>query len=632
MLQYIRDRVQSWIAWFIIALITIPFALWGINQYFEGGGDIVAAQVNGVEIGQQRVQQAYYQQQERLRQMLGANYNPDMFPEEQMRRQALEGLIEQELLVQAAVESGMRIGDAYLAATIRGISAFQQDGQFSQEVYERTLRAQGMTSTAFEAQLRRDLLVQQLFAAIGRTEFATGLEQRELARLSLQQRDVGMLSVAVDNYLTQASVSDDEIAAYYDAQPHLFMQPEQVSIAYLDLSVEGIATGIEVNEEELRTRYQSQQASYQETEQRHARHILLTLPAEAEEAQVAQVRAKAEELLTQLRGGASFEALAKEHSEDPGSAGQGGDLGLFGRGVMDQAFEDAVFALKVGELSQPVRSAFGYHLIRLEAVRGGERRSFEQVREQILAEIRTERAEQQFYEQAEQLANLAYEHPDTLEEAARQLGLTIQKSALFSRRGGEGILSHSKLIAAAFSDDVLARGHNSEPLELDSRRIVVLRVMEHQPETRQPLQTVRAEIESRLKHDKAQVLARQAAEELREKIAAGAEPEVLAKSGRMVWQRQTATTRGQVDMDAQILRTAFAMPRPGDQKSTVQLTTSIAGDPVVVVLYQVHDTVPGTDAVAGDTGVERASSDAMFLAMTEALRSRADITRPDGAR
>jgi peptidyl-prolyl cis-trans isomerase D len=627
MLQFIRERAQSWIAWVIVTLLIIPFALWGINQYFDGGKEIPAAKVNDVDISQQRLQQVLYQQQQRLREMLGDNYRPDMFPEEQMRQQVLDGLIEQELLVQTAMGSGMRIGNGLLAATIHNVPAFQMDGQFSQQVYERALNARGIPAPVFEGDLRRDMLTQQLYAGVVRSDFATPLERRAMQQLAGQQRDIGFLLLPLTDFIAKAQVSDDEVQAYYEAQSALFMQPEQVSIAYLELSAEQIAQGIKIGEEELRARYQAQLASYSTPEERNARHILIQVAPGADASAEAAARAEADKLLAQVRGGTPFADVARKSSQDPVSAAEGGDLGFFGRGVMDKAFEDATFALKPGEVSELVRSAFGYHIIRLEAVRGGGTKPFDEVRAQILSEMRNERAEQQFYDQAEQLASLTYEHPDTLEQAANQLALSIQHSEPFTRRGGVELLANPRLVSAAFSEDVLARGNNSEVIEVGRNHLVVLRALQHQPEMRRPLEAVREDIVTRLRRDKAAAAAREAATALQQQMQQGGDPALVAKGARAKWQRKDSLAREDGGIDAAVVRKAFSVPRPQAAQPNWDTVVTASGDIAVVGVYAVRDgeVVEGEAGAAGD--LERASGDAAFAAALGSIRTNASISR-----
>lgn len=630
MLQFIRERAQSWIAWVIVILIIVPFALWGINQYFDGGKEAPAARVNDADISQQRLQQAFSQQQQRLREMLGANYRPEMFPEEKMRQQVLDGLIEQELLVQIARNSGMQIGDPLLAATIHNIPGFQVGAQFSQEAYDRTLRARGMSPAGFEADVRRDMLTQQFYAGIVRSDFATPLERHEMQRLQGQQRDIGFLVLPVADFMAQAEVSDDEVQKYYETQSALFMQPEQVSVAYIELSAAKIAASIAVGEEELRARYEAQKSNYSAPEERHARHILIRIETGAAAEAEAAARAEIEKLLAELRGGADFAELARKHSQDPGSAAAGGDLGFFGRGVMDKAFEETTFALKAGELSEPVRSVFGYHLIKLEEIRGGETKPFDEVSEKIRQEIRNERAEQVFYEQAEKLATLTYEHPDTLDEAARQLDLSIQKSEPFSRRGGPGLLANPRLLNAAFSEDVLVRGNNSEAIEVGRNHLLVLRVLQHQPEMRQPLDSVREEIVSRLRREKAAVAAGEAATALEQQLQQGSEPELVAKGARAQWTSKQGVTRNDSSIDAAVSRMAFAMARPEQGQARWEQTSTAGGDVAIVAVYAVHDGEIADSEASAAGDLERAAGEAAFAAVLGSIRASAEISRPGG--
>ena len=262
MLQLIRDRVQSWIAWAIMIMITIPFALWGINQYFHGGADIYAVKVNGAEISQSQLEQATEQQQQTLRERLGDKYDPAMFPQEKVKQRALEGLIESELLTQTAANSGMRISDQLLAATIRGVDSFQQHGKFSEQSYELALRSRGMSPSGFEAQLRRNMLTQQLYDGIVRTDFSTVAERNAAQALYDQRRDVGYFVLPLSKFESKVSVSGEEVKSFYDAHPNAFMQPERVKVAYLELSVPLIAKEIKVSDKELHARYLSQLANY----------------------------------------------------------------------------------------------------------------------------------------------------------------------------------------------------------------------------------------------------------------------------------------------------------------------------------------------------------------------------------
>jgi len=633
MLQFIRERAQTWIAWVIVTFIIVVFALWGISNYFSGEKTDDVAKVDGEPITERQLQRQVLQQQQRLRQALGDAYSPELFPEGQMRRQALQGMIEKALLVQTAQKRGLHISEAQLAAFILNTPAFQEGGQFSQTRYERLLRNQGLSPQGFEFEMRRDLLTQQLYAGVARSDFATSHEYQAALRLHAQEREVGYLRFPLERFRTETAPTEEEIARFYEENEQLFRIPERVRVAYLDLSLPQLMERVEVDDEAIRKRYEAQLANYREPEERRARHILIEVPAGADAEQVEEARAEAQRLYEALQGGADFAALAREHSDDPGSATEGGDLGFFGAGIMDPEFETAAFSLEKGEVSEPVRTAFGYHLIRVEAIRGGETRPLEAVREEIRADIQRERAENRFYEQAETLANLAYEYPQTLEPAAELLELPIQKSPLFSRNGvDEGLFANAKLLSTAFSEDVLKERYNSEPIEVETNRLVVLRLLEHQPAGRQPLAEVTDEIRERLRHRQAAAAARAAAEEAVRRLRGtpAAEPSELAASMEAEWRPVQRITRQTESMKEAVVQTAFALPHPADRPLVKRIELP-DDEPLVVFLQSVSsgdtEAVDPSGTLAGE--MARANGDAAFTAFLETLQAAAQIEMAD---
>lgn len=623
MLQIIRDRAQTWIAWVIVTLLIIPFALWGIQSYFGASGDTHVAEVNGTEISQRDLQIAFQQQQQRLRQALGENFDANMFPEDRMRMDALEGLVQKELLLQAATRTGLYIGDAALAKTIHAIDAFQEDGVFSQELYQKLLSRQGMSRGLFETDLRRDLILQQYYGALSSSDFATAYEKAQQQKLQGQKRDIGYLTIAFKPFTESAVVTDEEVENYYKERNTLFMNPETVALDYLELSVAKLMEAVQVDEAVVKERYEAQKENYRTPEQRRARHILIQVDDDTSD-DVA--RSKIDELHAEIKAGAAFNELATKHSEDPGSAAQGGDLGFFGLDVMDKAFEKATFALKPGDVSEPVRSSFGYHLIKLEEVKGGGTKRYEEVKASISDEIKREQAEKVFYEQAEQLANLSYEFPDSLAEAAKQIGMDIKTSAALPRRGGAGIFAERKLMDAAFSEDVLARGNNSEVIEISPDHLVVIRVNKHTPSSRKPLDEVRDTVLARLKEDKARQQATDKALEALSRIRAGETPQLVAESMQADWKRIDAAQRDQSDVNRSVLTRAFAMPRPEtDTQPSLEKIQLGRGDQAVVVLFGVQEGEPGAAADTKQAALDKANGEAAFAALLKAIRARSEV-------
>jgi len=629
MLELIRSRAKGWFAWIIVGLIIIPFALWGVHQYIGGGGDTSVAKVDGAEISQGRLQSAYLQQRQRLQQMFGGEL-PPMFSEEMIKGQVLQQLIEQQMLVQTATASGMRIGDQSLASTITGIESFQEDGKFSNALYRQLLSAQGMTPGMFEQRVRRDMLAAQITDSITRSAFVTDAEIDNYLRLQQQQRTIGYLTVPVGKFKGEVKVSEEDIANFYEQHSQDYMQPERVKVDYLELKLDDLAAAVSVDEATMRERYEAHKLNYTSPEQRKASHILIKVAKDATPEAIDTAKKKAEAILLRIHNGEDFAELAKTESDDPGSAKQGGDLGFFGKGVMDPAFEEAAFDLKKGQVSEPVRSSFGFHLIKLVDIQGGETKPFEAVKASIKEEIQNERAEQRYYDMAEQLANLTYEHPESLQLAAEQLELPIKTSDYFSRDGGPGIASNPKVTAAAFDEEVLARGNNSESLELDRNHMVVLRVSDHQPAMLRPLDEVRAGIVTTLESDKAQAKAKELAAAVLERVRTGEQPAELAKALGITWSDKQTVTRDSADVARPVSSAVFAMAHPAQGKPGSQQLTLPSGDQAVVILYSVDDGKPAeVDEKArrqAQVKLQQAASRAAESSLVAGIRSRTDIS------
>ncbi len=630
MLQIIRDRAQGVFAWIIVGMISIPFALWGINSYFGGGGDDSIAEVDGVKISPRQLQSAYQQQRDRLQQMFGGKIPENLFSEEVMKSQILEQLIEKEVLIKAATDNGMRVGNQQLATLITGIDAFELDGKFNTEQYERVLAQQGMSPRLFEQRVRRDLIASQLTDAVVSTEFTPDSEIDALLSLQQQQRDIGYMIVPVKKFEQGIEVSSEEVRVYYEANSARYMQPEQVKVDYLEIKAADMAADIVVEEAEIRQRYESQKLNFRTAEERQARHILIQVSSSAAENEVNEAQGRAEALLQRINSGEDFAELAIAESQDPGSAKNGGDLGFFGKGVMDKAFEEATFALQKGEVSGVVRSAFGFHIIKLEDIKGGETKPYEQVAAELKTEIQNERAAEIFFDKAEQLASLTYEQPDTLSIAAEQLELKVHSSDYFTRGGGAGIATEPKVSAAAFNEDVLVRGNNSETIELGDNHLVVLRINDHKPEALRPFEEVSGEIESTLKRDKAVAKTLEHATALFAKLQAGESAETVATSNQLEWKQQTGMKRDSTEVDRAIVQAVFRMPHPTEGSLSREQLSLAGGDQALVVV----DGVKAADVTAVEASarsdaeqrIERANANAAEQALIAGLRERAEIT------
>jgi peptidyl-prolyl cis-trans isomerase D len=630
LLQSIRDRATGWIAWIIVILISIPFALWGIQEYLSPSSNVAVATVDGTDIGIGDFQRVYQRQREQLQSLLGANFDINQLDEERLREEALNQMINEELMLQAALAGGMRVGDQQLAVAIQAQDIFKQNGVFSEDLYQQWLRIQGHSAGSFEYDLKRSLLTQQIVDGIATSAIVTDRELRNAVRLRGQKRVVDTLTVPVARF-EDVAIDDEAIRAHYEANQVDYVSPEQVKLKYIEVSRDAIAAAVDVDDDELRAVYERRKHDMQTPEQREASHILITLADDADEATVTAARERLAELKRQIDGGASFTELAREHSEDPGSARQGGSLGAFGRGVMDPAFEDAVFTLALGEVSDPVRSAFGLHLITVDAIMPSKLPSFEEIRDRLRAEYQNDKAEQQFVERVDIMATMAFENPDSLDAVADSLGLTPSVTDWTSPQAAanSGIGRNPAVVEAAFNPDVLRDGFNSEPIELGPTRVIVLRVAEHRPSRQESLDEVRERIERELAGREARKGAADSGRALLERLEDGEDRQRVAEQAGLVWSGESELARDSGGADAGVLRTAFRLARPAPGTAVFGGTEVAGGDFVIVALERVVDgSLDGEDTEQRATAkrqLEVEAGRATYDAVVETLRGQADV-------
>jgi peptidyl-prolyl cis-trans isomerase D len=630
MLQQIRERAQGWIAWFIVILISIPFALWGIQEYLGVGSERAVATVNGQEITEREFERGYREFRQRLRQQLGANYRPELFDEARLREEVLNSMIRNQLILQSAADMGLSAGDDLVRAMIVSIPAFSIAGRFDQQAYERGVRSRGLTPAGFEDQMRRALVSEQLSKAIVASEFTTDEELKQQIALTRQQRELQYVKVESKPFLAGAEVSENEIRDYYASNQDRFIAPERVKVEYLDLQIDNISKTLTADEESLLGFYEQQKHEYITPEQRRASHILITVEEGADAQAADAARQAADAALERIRAGEDFAVVAREVSQDPGSSDQGGDLGFFEKGVMDQAFEDAVFGMQTDDVSEPVRSSFGFHVIKLTAIRPAQGKSYEEAKEEIRQAFLKSEAERLFYEYAERLSDLAYEDPDSLQPAAEALGMTTLTSDWLGREGGAAdLFAAPKVVGAAFSDDVLIEGHNSEAIEIGPERMVVLRVIEHEEAAVRPFDDVQAEIEEKLKLEKAGEMARKRGEELLGRLKQGESLQSLADADALTVVSSGLVSRNDRVLPPALLQRLFKMPRPTGDDSQYDGTVLANGDYAIIALGAVKDGVLGQDDKENENALknlqERSRGTAYFNHFIENQRKNAEI-------
>jgi len=595
MLQNIRDGARGWLAWVIVIIICIPFALWGMGEYLHPVPKRLIAEVNGVELSERDFQQEVSQQQNRLRAMFQNQGIDFSFTDEQLqqlRKNTLDYMIEEELLVQSVRDANMRISDALLATRIHSFQAFHEDNQFSQARYEQTLRSQGMNPTEFEYKIRRALLTDQIREGVLRSALVTDYDQQQRTRLEEQQRSISSLIIPTTRFDDSVTITDADIENDYKEHAKQYRTPEKVSIEYVELSEKNLVlTEQDIDESTLRKRYEERKAFFTTPGQWKARHILIKV--DATQADVEAANQKAQDVLAKIRAGESFDELAKEFSDDPGSKRKGGDLGWFGTGNMVKPFEDAVKALKMGDVSEPVKTQYGFHIIRLDDATPEVTKTYAQMREQLKQEFQKERAESEFYGQVDQFANLAFEHPNSLEVLTNTLKRESQTTELFDRKGGnqkDAILSHSKVIEAAFSDQVLKEGLNSEVITIGEQHIVVLRVKDHQPAQAKPLAEMRDKIIEALKQERTHAQAKVLGESLFDQIKQNGDPEIVKEQG-LSWSSAHWVKRQDTRPNRDIVREAFKMGHPVEKTALYQGIQLDNGDYALITLLEVKDGV-----------------------------------------
>lgn len=610
MLKLIRDNAKGVVAWIIVIIIIIPFALWGVNEYFEGGGEVVVAKIGKRDVSLNEYQNLYQREMMARRQALG-RFDPD---DAGLRRDVIERLVNTEVVTQAAHDAGFRVPDARLGQRIHAMREFQNDGRFDPALYERLLQMSGTNKAQFEEGMRSDLLMEQLIRGVSDTAFMTARDVDVLLRLTEQRRRFAHLVVPAADYAGGVQIDDERIAQYYEQNRAQFAVPERVVAQYLELSMSG-GTDVAVDETTVRRLYDERLTTLSVGEERRARHILIEVDQNASAGELDAARAKAEELLAEIEAGAAFEDVAREHSDDSGSARSGGDLGFFGRGAMVGDFEDAVFAMAPGEVRGPVQSPFGFHLIRVEEVRAGSLRTFEEMAPVLAEEYRMARAEERFFDLTERLADLTFEHSDTLEVAAEALGLEISETAPFSANSGEDAAAEPAFREAAFSADVLESGHNSQLIELGDNRVVVLRIADRYPASHLPLAEVRDRIENELRQRDTAERARAVGERIIASLGEGASLEELAREHRAEWHAATTVGRDEFALGPELLDTVFSMSHPAAGEPVTEGVQLLSGDYAVLALYEVID----GDVAAVDEGERRAQA----MALTQFLGQRA---------
>lgn len=642
MLLDLREKVRSSkpIKYSLITIISIPFVLVGIGSYFSGGAYPPVAEVNGQEIDQQQLERAYQQQRQQMARMFGGQL-PEAFANESLlRQQALQQLITQQVLESEVARQQFAVGDETLGKAIRELPSFQVDGRFDSEAYQMQLRASGMTVPMFEQSFRDDTAINQFRNGISNTSFTLPQEADRLAALGRQTRTVEAVRFDFAKAVEGIEVSDDDVVAYFDENKDSYQFPERAKIQYIELNSASLAEGIEITEEQAQAYYEDNRATYMLAEQREASHILLDLEDASAEEQVVALN----EIKARIESGESFEDLATELSDDVGSAELGGSLGQISPGAMVPEFEEAVFALaQQGDISEPVITEFGVHLIRLDSITPESGKPFDEVRDELVATMQQNEADREFFDLREQLVEISFDSPGSLEPASDETGLEIQTSDWLDSETDSGeVLSHPQVMTAMFSEQVLDEENNSDVIEIADRHVLVLRVVEHEDPRPKTLDDVRDEVTETLKGERASeqlaALVDSAIEKLKggDSAASIADGEDLAEAFE-----QEVLNRQSTVFDQNVVSRIFSLPQA---QNDVVIDRATLANNDQIALRQDAVTVPDITAesdsaeedlppVAGveQAGVNPRLGGTEFEALLESLRNEADVNILDVA-
>lgn len=575
MMDRLREGVNSIAVKIILGLIILSFVFAGVGSYLVSGSNNAAAKVGNTEIGRGQFEQAYQNERNRMQSQMGdyfSNLLADPAYVASFRRSVLDRMINDVLLEQHAESLGLGISDEQVRKLILDMPQFQSDGKFDQEIYQIALRRAGFNAESFAEYLRRDLLRNQLTSALQNSEFTLQGEIDAQSALIAQTRDIRTITLSLDEFANNVSLTDEEIQQYYTENTDRYTRPEQAKVSYLELSAQQLADDVVISDEDVKQYYQEHLSHYSTAEQREVSHILVQ--GDDEE--------KAQAILDELNAGADFATLAEEKSEDIGSADAGGSLGWIERDTMDPAFEEAAFGLaNVGDVTGLVKSDFGYHIIKLDGLKAPVAKPLEEVAEDIKTEMATQKAVDKFYELQTELERVAFEYPDSLDDAAKAISGSVTTTDFVSAEDAPQVLTNPAVQQAILSPEVMEDGLNSEVIEIAPEHVIVVRVEETRPEMVLPLEDVREQVVAQLSKVKGEQQALELGEELIVALKDG-DDSLLAENDLAFGELES------IDRGSVLAQTVFAMPKPEQGKVVYGQAKDSAGNIVVVELSNVE--------------------------------------------
>ncbi len=625
MLENIRENSQGAIAKVILGLVILTFAVAGIGSY-TNSVDTSVAEVNGEKISKQAYDQAYQSQRRRVKQQYGEMFDTLAANASYManfRQDVLESLVNEKLINQSANNLGLRVSDERLKTTIRNMAEFQIDGVFDNNRYLAVINQSGFfQSSDFRDYLRVEIIRRQLSQALVATEFDLPYQEDLLQQLQNQKRDIRFAKVSAEQFKSTVSVTDDEIKTYYQSNQNRFENQEQVKVNYVALNVNDITTDVAVTEKDINTYYQDNIDNYTQAEERRVSHILIEFGDDE-----AAAKNKAESLLTRVKQGEDFATLAKEFSADTFSAEKGGDLEWIEKGVMDDAFDQGAFTLtQVGQVSDVVKSSFGFHIIKLTELKAEKITPLAQLHDKLKAKLAKEKAQDKFFELQQKLAQVSYEYPDSLDDAANSINGKVMTSIWLKRSGNKAPFDDKKITDAIFSDVVLTEGLNSDVIELNDNLAIVVHLNEYQQAKVKPLSEVKEQIKAILVAEKATTETATKVDELLIALKAGKDIKDQLAAIHASFESKTDVPRYGAKIDNAITKAAFVLPYPIEGKVSASTTTLANGDLAVVELLAVKK---GKSVANADLAKQQTSqlAQSAYKNYIDTLKAEAKITR-----
>jgi peptidyl-prolyl cis-trans isomerase D len=595
MLGIIRDKASGWIAGVIVGALIISFAFWGVSSYF-GGGDIFVATVNGSEIKYQTFQRSFYSLRQQMQSALGGDVL-SLEEEEYVKEQTLLKLVDTELVNQVIRDNGLRVTNAKVVNTIKNLEFFKDEEGFDRSKYERAVSSMGMDPVFFESQLRMDLLSEQLQAGLSDSLFVLDSELEDVIRLKTQTRDLTYTTLLLESFIDESEVDNSEIEAFYKANPTDFADPEKVKIAYVELDVNELAKNISTDEESLKKYYNDNKNDYDVAEQRSVTKLFVNTAEEdadknikeASDEDKAKAKAVMESALTMVKNGKSFEEVIEQFAEEGKGSLQFSENAFMTKGILDEEIDEFLFSADENEVSEIIETKRGLNIIKVGEIRGGPKNVYEKVAEQVEHDYKKSQAELQFFELADQLTTLSYEHSDSLEIAAEAIGAEIIETDFFSRNSEtEGVLSKPQIITNSFNPELITSGQNSDAIELSDNHIVVLQILEHQVAKTKPLEDVSDEVIAGIRLERAAERISKASDDIVNDLKSGNSTESIKSDIELEWKSVEKVKRDDVNVNRSVLRNAFQAGMPAD-KPIVTSNRLGSGDYSIIIVTAVHD-------------------------------------------